>query len=224
MSFRCLILDLDGTIVDSHRYTFAAFRHACAPFRLEPEDAEIYAAFGPYERAILAQLLPTSQVDSAYVRLQAYYREHVTTLAVHPAMPALLDDCRAAGVRCGLFTGRGSDSTQMILARLDLARAFDAVVAGDDVERPKPSGDGVRRLLATLDCQPGEAIVVGDSRLDLEAALDAGTAAAVATWYVWSRTPPMEAAALLLQHPDELRPHLGLAPAAAAADNDEDNP
>ena len=63
---------------------------------------------------ILTGLLAAQHVEPAYARLQRFYAEHAGRLAVHPQMRPLLADCRAAGVRCGLFTGRGSDSTRMI--------------------------------------------------------------------------------------------------------------
>ena len=212
-SYRCLILDLDGTVVDSHAYTFAAFRHACAPFRAAPSDAEIYAAFGPWERVILGGLLRPAQVEPAYARLQWYYAAHAGALAVHPQMRPLLRDCGAADLGCGLFTGRGSDSTRLILAALDLAWAFAAVVAGDDLWRPKPAGDGVLQLLSALGRTAAEAIVVGDSKLDLEAARAAGTRAALAGWFPWGGRE-LPRGAPLLRDPDALRPLLGLGPAA----------
>jgi len=164
-TYRCLILDLDGTVVDSHAYTFAAFRHACVPFRTPPADAEILAAFGPDEAVILRGLVGAQAAPAAYARLQVYYREHVRDLRLRPEMRALLDDCGRAGIRRGLFTGRGSESTRLVLAALDLGLRFDAVVAGDQA-RPKPAADGVRVLLATLGAAAAETLLVGDSELD----------------------------------------------------------
>lgn len=208
--YRCLILDLDGTVIDSHAYTFAAFRHACAPFRAAPSDTEIYTAFGPYERVILGGLLAPRDVEPAYVRLQEYYSEHAGALVVHPEMRPLLRDCEAAGVRCGLFTGRGSDSTSLLLRELDLAWAFGMVVAGDDVSRPKPAGEGVRRILAVFGCAAAEAVLVGDSSLDMKAAREAGTAGVLATWYAWGGVATQPEGVVRLVRPDDLRPVLGL--------------
>jgi HAD superfamily hydrolase (TIGR01509 family) len=171
---RACIFDLDGTVVDSHAYTFAAFRAACAGVARPPTDAEIFAAFGPPERVILERLLPPAALEPAYARLQAYYATHAAGLEMHPEMRPLLGDCRAAGVRLGLFTGRGTDSTSLVLHQLDLEWAFDAVVAGAMALRPKPAPDGVVQLLERLGVAAGDALVVGDSPLDLQAAGRAG--------------------------------------------------
>jgi HAD superfamily hydrolase (TIGR01509 family) len=209
--FRALILDLDGTVVDSHRYTFDAFQHACTPHRQPPSDAEVFAAFGPSERIILAQLLRPAEVEPAYGRLQEHYQRHAAGVAVHPEMRALLGALRRHGIGCGLFTGRGGDSTRLLLATLHLESCFDAVVAGDEIERPKPHPEGVRRLLGALGCEPREALLVGDSRLDLEAARAAGVPARFATWHAWTGHAPPEDADIVTR-PRELREILGLPP------------
>jgi HAD superfamily hydrolase (TIGR01509 family) len=206
---RACIFDLDGTVVDSHAYTFAAFRAACAGVARPPTDAEIFAAFGPPERVILERLLPPAALEPAYARLQAYYATHAAGLEMHPEMRPLLGDCRAAGMRLGLFTGRGADSTSLVLRQLDLEWAFDAVVAGAMAVRPKPAPDGVVQLLERLGAAAGDALVVGDSPLDLQAAGRAGVAAVFATWHAWPGVvPPPDA--VLVTRPDALRERLGL--------------
>ena len=214
-TYRAIIFDLDGTVVDSHRYTFEAFRHAVAPFVTPPTDEEIFAAFGPSERIILTRLLPTGAVEAAYSRLQEYYAVQVSTLGVHPEMRPLLRDCRAAHLRCGLFTGRGADSTELLLRHLELGWAFEAVVAGAQAMRPKPAPDGVLQLLAIFGCNAAETLVVGDSPLDCAAATAAGASAVFAAWHGWTGTSaPVGVPAL--GSPDAVRPLLGLAPRGAA--------
>jgi HAD superfamily hydrolase (TIGR01509 family) len=215
-TYRAILFDLDGTVVDSHRYTFDAFRHAVGPFGPRPTDAQIFAAFGPSERAILTQLLPASAVDAAYARLQEFYAAHAGGLVVHPAMRRLLEECRAAQRPCGLFTGRGADSTQLLLDRLDLAWAFAAVVAGEQAVRPKPAPDGVLQLLAALGCTAGETLLVGDSPLDCAAAAAAGTGACFATWYAWEGTE-VPVGVPRCSDPAALRILLGLKPGAGSA-------
>ena len=89
-AYEAVIFDLDGTVVDSHRYTFDAFRYAVAPFVPPPDDAAIFAAFGPAEHHILARLLPSDAVETAYGRLHEFYATHVGTIGVHPHLRPLL--------------------------------------------------------------------------------------------------------------------------------------
>jgi len=208
-AFRAVVLDLDGTVLDSHSFTFAAVRHAAAPWGAAPSDAEIHAAFGPAERVFLARFVPAGAVAAAYARLQEHYRAHAAEVRVHARIPPLLADARAAGLGCGLFTGRGRDSTALLLGAHELAGAFDAIVTGDDPVPPKPAPDGIGALATAMHCRTSEILVVGDSPLDVAAAVAAGAASAFATWYAleFVAAPP---GAMRVATPDELRPALGL--------------
>jgi phosphoglycolate phosphatase len=158
-----------------------------------PDDATIYAAFGPSERVILRRLLPPEALEPAYTRLQRYYSDHASGLGVHPRMRTLLADLRRHGLACGLFTGRGGDSTAYLLAALDLAAYFHGIVAGDAILhppaevilRPKPAPDGVLHLCRVFGMEPARVLVVGDSQLDLDAARAAGARGALASWHPW---------------------------------------
>ena len=209
MTARALILDLDGTVVDSHAYTFAAIRHACAPWGATPTDAVIHAQFGPPESTILNAFVPASAVDAAYVRLQAFYQDQAHAVQVHPELRSVLDAARRAGWRLALFTGRGADSTHLLLRALTLDAHFDAVVAGDSGLRPKPAPDGVVALLERLGCRAEDALVVGDSPLDVQAARAAGVAAVFAGWFPLDGvTAP--AGTEIAATPAALRKYLGL--------------
>jgi HAD superfamily hydrolase (TIGR01509 family) len=204
---RAVLFDLDGTVVDSHRYTFAAFRYACEPFRPPPTDAEIFAAFGPPESVILAP----HDARAAYARLQEYYTRHVTSLEVHVAMRPLLSDLHRAGIGVGLFTGRAADSTRLVLEALGFGGCFDAVIAGDEAPRPKPAPDGVFALLRALGCGAQECLLVGDSPLDVTAAVAAAVKPLFAAWHLFSgvQVPP---GVPVLWSPDEVRGYVGAAP------------
>ena len=206
--YRGLILDLDGTLVDSHAYTFAAFRHACAPYRAAPDDAEIYATFGPDEAVILAALVGPTHAGAAYERLQRRYAERVHEVRIQARLLAIVRACHAAAIPCGLFTGRGRSATHLILETFGLAKDFVAVFAGDDGP-PKPAPDGIHRLAAAMHVAVRDVLVVGDSRLDVAAAAAAGAGSRLATWYARGVTRT-DSDAPRIHQPDELLALLGL--------------
>lgn len=208
VTHQALIIDLDGTLVDSHDYTFAAFRHACSPYRSAPGDAEIYAAFGPDESVILERLVGEADASAAAERLQRYYRDHVHELQPESALLDVLRACRRAAIPVGLFTGRGGAATRLILEACDLCECFTAIFAGDD-GAPKPAPDGIRTLAASMHVVARDVLVVGDSSLDMQAARAAGAAFRLATWFARGVTRSADPAPRLA-HPDQLRVLLGL--------------
>lgn len=152
-AYDCVVFDLDGTVIDSHDYTYAAFRHALAPWDRRPTDAQIHAAFGPSERVILEQFVGAGDVDEAYQRLQFWYRSHAQRAQPHPDMHEVLGTFQAQGIANALFTGRAMDSTSMLLETHGLEAFFVAVIAGDSPLRPKPSGEGVTAILQAVGVQ-----------------------------------------------------------------------
>lgn len=206
---RALVLDFDGTVVDSHAYTFGAIRHAAHPWTPGLSDADIHAQFGPPERVILARWVPAPALDAAYARLQRYYHEHARDVQAHPGLRPVLEAARAAGIPCALFTGRAADSTSMLLHALALAPLFDAVVTGDAPVRPKPAPDGILELARRLGRPPAEILVAGDSPLDVASARAAGAQAVFVAWFPLHFVPPPPGVAVIAT-PDALRPFLGL--------------
>ena len=161
VAYDCVVFDLDGTVIDSHAYTFDAFRYALAPYDRCPTDAEIHASFGPAERVILHKFIPAAEVENAYERLQTWYRDKASRAQPHPEISEVLGRLRHLGIAITLFTGRAMDSTRLLLETHDLERYFDAIIAGDSPVLPKPSGEGVTALLRAVDCSASRSLVVG---------------------------------------------------------------
>jgi len=91
---------------------------------------------------------------------------------------------------------------------LDLARYFRYIYGGNSFERKKPDPMGAQVLLRDLDAAPQEAMLVGDSEVDIQTARNAGTWACGVTYGLGSarlvECPPD----LLVDSLTELPPHL----------------
>ena len=70
----------------------------------------------------------------------------------------------------------------MELRDLDIAGFFGVVIGFEDVRRHKPDPEGVNLALEALGILPAEALVVGDSPADMEAARRAGCRSCHAIW------------------------------------------
>jgi pyrophosphatase PpaX len=75
---------------------------------------------------------------------------------------------------------------------------FDAAVCADESPRNKPSPDPIMLCLEQLGVSPGDAVYVGDSPADIQAAKAAGVDSIAVTWGVF----PEEA--LAAEKPDKL--------------------
>jgi len=93
---------------------------------------------------------------------------------VFEGVPGALQAMRAHGWRLACVTNKPREFTLPLLDRADLARWLDAVVCGDEVEHRKPHPEIVRLACARLGVATGQAVMVGDSANDVEAARAAG--------------------------------------------------
>jgi HAD superfamily hydrolase (TIGR01549 family) len=179
-----IIFDLDGTLVDSLGTTFAAFNHALealgAP-RCTPR--EIMAHFGGGEIRIFEKLLGSrAQAEKAVLIYQAYMIAHQGRVPLFEGVPELLQALRAAGMPLAIFTGRGSETTEVILAQHSLRERFVTVVCDDHVSQSKPSPEGLLLCLERMKIAPERALFVGDHPHDLRAAHAAGAVPVAALW------------------------------------------
>ncbi len=178
---RAVVLDLDGVLVDSLAVARTAFTLAYREVvgdGVVPVD-EYCRHPGRYLPEVLRLMgLPAAMVEP-FVRESNRLAHLVTPV---PGGPELLAELRARGIGLAVATGRSGERARLVLDRVGLLPLLDHVVGADEVPRPKPAPDIVRRALELLDVPPGRALMVGDAPADLVSARSAGVVAVAALW------------------------------------------
>jgi HAD superfamily hydrolase (TIGR01509 family) len=192
-----LLLDLDGTIADTLPHIFNAYRYAVAPWTdRPPTDAEVEATFGPSERACIAVMVPSADVDQAEARFHAYYEaEHGRFVRIVEGIREVIDRARALGWKVGVFTGKGRRSARFTLTELGLWDRVDHLISGDDVTRPKPHPEGVFQASDVLGVSVDRILLAGDSPADVRAGRAAGAMTAAVLWAAFQPERLREASA-----------------------------
>ena len=112
----------------------------------------------------------------------AHYRRHLLDhTQTYPGVPETLKGLK--GFKKAIITNKRVPLTMKILEGLDLAREFDLVVGPETAGERKPSPEPVFYVLRQLKAKPEEAVVIGDSRFDIEAGRRAGVKCTVAVTY-----------------------------------------
>jgi HAD superfamily hydrolase (TIGR01509 family) len=169
---------MDGTLVDTEPYWMAAETALVASFggTWSHEDALQLVGNGLIDSAIILQNAGVDMEAEAIISLLTdSVQEALRTQGVpfRPGARELLADLRSAGIPTALVT---MSLRRMALGVVELIDfdAFDLVVAGDDVENPKPHPEPYLQAAALLDIDIADAIVVEDSPTGLRAGIAAG--------------------------------------------------
>ncbi len=120
------------------------------------------------------ELRPEAERPGLLARVEEWELEHVAHATRAPGVTELL--AHVGGRPCGILTRNTVAVARRTLEAVGLGGRFDPVF-GRESATPKPSPDGVLRMLDRWGAPPEEAVLVGDFRLDVEA----GNAAGVST-------------------------------------------
>ncbi len=171
-----ILFDLDGTLIDSTEAileSFAAAYAACGEHA--PDPAAITPLIGEPLDAMFARLgIPPEQIE----RCVHAYKNHYRT--IHTAKTTLLPDAReaiehaASFAHLGIVTTKTSRYSIELMEHVGLMHFFGVLVGKDDVTHPKPHPEPIRKALQTLPSVTGDAYMIGDTCLDLDAAHSAG--------------------------------------------------
>ena len=175
-----LVWDMDGTLLDSGVAVPAAYvatvRELGGPPVTPAQVVDRYWLGTP--EMILADLLGQ---DLAVGAADDYYgRLADADVALYPGVAAVLAELRRRGHLVAVFTGSSSRAATILLTSAGVAA--DLVVGGDQVGRPKPSGDGLVLTASRLGVPPGSLAYIGDAPNDLRAARAVGGLSAAAAW------------------------------------------
>ncbi|HQR07667.1 MAG TPA: HAD-IA family hydrolase [Gemmatales bacterium] len=216
-----LLLDLDGTLVDTLGFIIDCFRRSVEPVvKRLPTDEEIVATFGPAEIECIARLLarfhqqqllrsilqPEHIAGSAARFHQLYDDGHAAgRVELYPGMRDVINEAKANGWALGVFTGKGRASALVTIAHLQLTSLFDVIVTSDDVPHPKPAPDGVEKAALQAGTICSRTYFVGDNPADILAGNAAGAVSVAALWGAFNREETRNAKpAYVLNSPHEL--------------------
>ena len=110
---------------------------------------------------------------------------------VYPGARELLAACHKAGIHLACVTNKPYAPAKALLEELDLLAYFDLLLGGDSLTHKKPHPAPLQHCLHTFGIEPDQALMVGDSRNDVEAAHAAGVRC-VAVPYGYNHGEPIE--------------------------------
>jgi phosphoglycolate phosphatase len=175
-----LIFDLDGTLIDSRldlAHAVNATRAHMGMTQLDFERVYSYVGNGApvLIRRALGERATELEVEEALEFFLEYYREHAldcTTL--YPGVKESLERLGAAGKRMAVLTNKPVRMSNAIVEGLGVAGHFFQVYGGNSFDFKKPHPIGVETLMRQAGVDRLRTVMVGDSAVDVNTAINAG--------------------------------------------------
>jgi phosphoglycolate phosphatase len=183
---RALIFDLDGTLIDSKLDLIRSVNAMLQEMgRQQLHEDTISGYIGHGAPQLVGQALGHSATEPERVRalkfFLAYYEGHkMDSTSAYPGVKEALEEL--AGFPMAILTNKPVGISVRILEELGLAKYFRSVYGGNSFETKKPDPLGAQTILREFGVSPAEAILIGDSEVDVETARNAGILAAAVNY------------------------------------------
>ena len=171
-----LLLDLDGTLVDSVYEHVMAWREALEDAEIRLPNWKIHRRIGMSGKLFLPTLLrergetmDKAQIQSIERVRSSIFRKRIPEIRVQPGANELLQFFDRIGARWAVATSGDRPQVEQLLKNFNIPSKVP-IITGDDVPASKPAPDSFVLAAHRLGVAPQESIVIGDSPWDLLAA------------------------------------------------------
>lgn len=180
---KLLIFDLDGTLVDSRIDLVNSVNAMLKNFHRPELPSDVIATYVGDGAPMLVRRALGDPQDEGYVKealefFLGYYRAHkLDNTHVYPGInAALLAARRADGCerRMAVLSNKPVNPSRQIVEALGLGSFFTQIYGGNSFSTKKPDPQGANRILEESGAQPEEAMIVGDSAIDVLTGQNAG--------------------------------------------------
>jgi phosphoglycolate phosphatase len=180
-SIRALIFDLDGTLIDSKQDLIRSVNTMLTAMGRETLHEDTISGYiGHGAPTLIGRALGNGATEEERERalkfFLTHYEEHkLDSTCAYPGVVEALEALSEYAM--AVLTNKPVRVSTRILEALGLRKYFRTVYGGNSFETKKPDPLGARKILGEVGAAPEEAMVIGDSEVDVQTARNAGTLA-----------------------------------------------
>ena len=177
-AIRAVLFDVDGTLVDSNDLHAESWREAFRHFGIDIALDRIRGQIGKGGDNLIPALLPdlgderADEIDT--YRGDLFKRDYLARTKPFPQVCALFTRIREDDLGIVLASSASGEELDHHLDAFGCRELVTGTTSKDDVEHSKPDPDIFGAALKAAKVEPGEAIVIGDSPYDIQAAAKLG--------------------------------------------------
>ncbi|MGN1356880.1 MAG: HAD family hydrolase [Succinivibrionaceae bacterium] len=189
---RLIVFDVDGTLADSIGRIIEVMQVASVNCKVkQPSTSDVRNVIGMTLRKAIAALMPEysdEKVDEVTEEYRRLYKEMEDRdpVRLYPSVISTLQTLKQQGFELAIATGKSRAGLERIYVNSGLRELITCAVSGDMV-KSKPDPMMLQTILEHYGLKPEQALMVGDSNLDLRMATNAGVPSIGITWGVHPR-------------------------------------
>jgi HAD superfamily hydrolase (TIGR01509 family) len=168
VAIEVVLLDIDGTLLDTTEFIHGAFEHTARTFGLTLPPREVLRQ---QVGRPLGEIYAEHAIDQAVAELVETHRtfqvRNLHLAAPFPGAGEALAALRASGYRLAAITSRSGRTSVLTLELAGLAPHFATVISAEDTEHLKPHPAPLELGLERLGASASYAVMVGDTAADV---------------------------------------------------------
>ena len=174
MAIKGILFDLDGTVINTNELIFQSFEYALENVLHTTISRNILRTTFGKPLAQIMEEMGGSQAQELRKAFVDYSIAHETDIYLFPHVEDALKELKARNIGTAVVTSRLYRSALRDLHQFELEKYFDVFITPEATEKHKPNPEPALKALEMLGIKPQEAIMVGDSGLDLLCGKQAG--------------------------------------------------
>jgi HAD superfamily hydrolase (TIGR01509 family) len=174
---KCIVFDLDGTLVKSHKTIYKTTIKTLEKLNLSTalDEVKFYGLLGHHFADIFSECkIEVPDVDYFIDIYKEMYFDFIDDSKMYDNAFLLFDELKLRGVKLGLLTTKGQGQAEKISDHFQFNKYLDVIEGRKKGIAIKPAPDQLLKICKELKIDPKNTLMVGDTELDIQCGKSAG--------------------------------------------------
>ena len=162
-----ILFDLDGVLVNSYEAWFRLFNDTLKHFGYKTvTKREFDGEWGKSTKEDVKYFMPERTIKEVREYYSRRFPNFVHLVKITPQAKRTLLALRKIGYRLGCVTNSHLDITEQLMAKAGIKKYFEVTICADEVKKPKPAPDMLKKAMKRMGVKPSETLLIGDTKTD----------------------------------------------------------
>ena len=180
--YKCIIFDLDGTVLDTERMNFVPLQRLIKDelgIKMDYNDLLKYKAYAGKKTL---EELGVKDIEKSYSKWVKYVNEFEEGAILYDGFNEVFKQLTDKNIICGIVSSKTRNQYEIDFVSKGLDKYIQCKVLEEDTERHKPYPDPLLKFTEIVGVDPKDCMYIGDTIFDFKATKEAGMDFGIALW------------------------------------------